>query len=492
MQGCKVNISISYTKGHQNDFNFLFLFLQTVTISADYMISLRHLDHGTPEYWSVKSQVHLRSAVRLHNLCRANRGTFVKVGQHLGTLEYLLPEEYTQTLKVLHSSAPASPLKDVKAVIREDLGQEVLVRDLIDITRQMKQRLGRTLKMETREITETKKEIEALPETREINRVENELNKTEETETKNQEETNRHEVPTEIKCIETREIEKIEERLHDKDGVKDEHTHVELARDHGGGLADGVVTWCKQLDSLLQERGGGICPLEVSRKLGMMYSEMIFVNGFVHCDPHPGNVLVRKDPNSAETQLILLDHGLYLDLSLSFRLEYCRLWLALIRADIQAIEKHSRALGAGDLFPLFACILTARPWKVVLDGIDRVPISLNESAELQAEAAHYLSQISGLLDRVPRQMLLLIKTNDLLRGVEATLRTRASASSFLVMARSCVQALDSWLQRLRISFQTVFSLSQIQIFEVLLWLQSCPLVLWLHKTLHCGLATAQG
>ena len=60
-----------------------------------------------------------------------------------------------------------------------------------------------------------------MPKTQEIDRVENELNKTEEAETKIQEETNRHGETTEIKCIETREIEKIEERLHDKD----EHTH---------------------------------------------------------------------------------------------------------------------------------------------------------------------------------------------------------------------------------------------------------------------------
>ena len=41
-----------------------------------------------------------------------------------------------------------------------------------------------------------------------------------------QEETNRHKETTGIKCIETREIEKIEERLHDQEGVKDEHTHT--------------------------------------------------------------------------------------------------------------------------------------------------------------------------------------------------------------------------------------------------------------------------
>lgn len=70
-------------------------------------------------------QVHLRSAERLRDLCCANRGTFIKVGQHLGALDYLLPEEYTSTLKVLHSQAPQSSMEEIRQVIREDLGKEV-------------------------------------------------------------------------------------------------------------------------------------------------------------------------------------------------------------------------------------------------------------------------------------------------------------------------------------------------------------------------------
>ena len=65
----------------------------------------------------------------------------------------------------------------------------------------------------------------------------------------------------EIKCIETREIEKVEERLHDKDGVKDEHTQL-CVEDNGGELADCLVTRCKQLDSLLQEQRETLCSLE--------------------------------------------------------------------------------------------------------------------------------------------------------------------------------------------------------------------------------------
>jgi len=69
--------------------------------------------------------VHLRSAERLRELCCANRGTFIKVGQHLGALDYLLPEEYTRTLQVLHSQAPQSTRQEIEQVIREDLGKEV-------------------------------------------------------------------------------------------------------------------------------------------------------------------------------------------------------------------------------------------------------------------------------------------------------------------------------------------------------------------------------
>ena len=48
-----------------------------------------------------------------------------------------------------------------------------------------------------------------------------------------------------------------------KTGLKTStHTHTEVVEDNGGELAERVGTWCKQLDSLLQERGEGICPLE--------------------------------------------------------------------------------------------------------------------------------------------------------------------------------------------------------------------------------------
>ena len=58
---------------------------------------------------------------------------------------------------------------------------------------------------------------------------------------------------------------------------------------------------------------------------------MIHVHGFVHCDPHPGNIFVRAAPRgrgraAADWQLVILDHGMYRQLSLDFRRAYCSLY----------------------------------------------------------------------------------------------------------------------------------------------------------------------
>ena len=106
--------------------------------------------------------------------------------------------------------------------------------------------------------------------------------------------------------------------------------------------------------------------MEISRKVSILYTKMIFEDGYVHCDPHPGNVLINKellllfyrlnydnfedndsrkshsenfnlvgisinlvarikvtcygveDPYG-EVEIILLDHGLYAQLSSAFR-----------------------------------------------------------------------------------------------------------------------------------------------------------------------------
>uniref|UniRef100_W5MQS9 AarF domain-containing protein kinase 1 n=1 Tax=Lepisosteus oculatus TaxID=7918 RepID=W5MQS9_LEPOC len=439
-------------------------------------------------------KVHLRSAERLRELCCANRGTFIKVGQHLGALEYLLPEEYTRTLKVLHSRAPQSSLQEVLRVVKEDLGEEVAQlfvsfeeapRGAASLAQVHRARLrdGRAVAVKVQHPKvqrQSSKDIAVMeflvhavtwlfPDFDFMWLVEEA----------------RRNLPLELDFLnEGRNAEKVAEMLKHFKFLKVPKIHWDLSTTRvltmefmdGGQVND--REYMKEHD---------IDVNEISQNLGKMYSEMIFVNGFIHCDPHPGNVLVRKCPKTSETEIILLDHGLYQVLDQQFRLDYCRLWQALMKADMRGTEKYSRRLGAGDLYPLFACVLTARSWDSVNTGISHTPVTHAEDVEIRTNAALYLPQISELLNKVPRQMLLLLKTNDLLRGIETTLQTRASASSFISMSRCCVRALArhkknkcvSTYRRMKITFSETFTLWQIDVYELFLRIRGSTLGKWI-------------
>uniref|UniRef100_A0A8B9SPW7 AarF domain-containing protein kinase 1 n=1 Tax=Anas platyrhynchos TaxID=8839 RepID=A0A8B9SPW7_ANAPL len=452
----------------------------TAVISYDYLTSLRSVPYGSEEYDSLKSQVHLRSAERLRELCCANRGTFIKVGQHLGALDYLLPEEYTRTLKVLHSQAPQSTRQEVEQVIREDLGKEIKelflsfedtplgAASLAQVHKAVLQD-GRTVAVKIQHPkvqAQSSKDIllmevlllvvkQIFPDFEFMWLVE-EAKKN---------------LPLELDFLnEGRNAEKVAHMLRNFDFLKVPRIYWELSTRRV--LLMEFMEGGQVNDRAYMERNG-IDVNEISRNLGKLYSEMIFVNGFVHCDPHPGNVLVKKCPASGKAHIILLDHGLYQVLSESFRMDYCRLWQALIKADMKRVQKYSRRLGAGDL-----------SWESVNRGIDRSPVSASEDVEIRSNAAAYLPQITQLLNNVPRQMLLLLKTNDLLRGIESALHTRASASSFLNMSRCCIRAVSTYqrskshslYRRVQISLTEGLSLWQINLYELFL----C----WMHHSTY--------
>lgn len=81
----------------------------------------REWDKQSAEYKEEKSRVHRLAAEKLLELICINKGVYIKVGQHIGSLDYLLPKEYVSTMKVLHSNAPKNPVADLYKVIKQDL-----------------------------------------------------------------------------------------------------------------------------------------------------------------------------------------------------------------------------------------------------------------------------------------------------------------------------------------------------------------------------------
>ena len=80
-----------------------------------------NLEYDTTEYEETLSELHLRSANKLKELLCKNGGAFIKVGQHIGGLDYLLPPEYVKTMKTLHNNAPESPVSELFETIEQDL-----------------------------------------------------------------------------------------------------------------------------------------------------------------------------------------------------------------------------------------------------------------------------------------------------------------------------------------------------------------------------------
>ncbi|XP_056409261.1 aarF domain-containing protein kinase 1 isoform X2 [Hyla sarda] len=451
-------------------------------------------DFGVVRIGRAVVTVHARSARRLLDLCCANRGTYIKVGQHLGALEYLLPPEFTRTLSVLHSRAPSTPLPEVLSVIQEELGKETselfvqfdetplgaaslaqvhraVLRDGRMVAVKVQHPKVRNQSSRDMMIMELLLQVvkKVFPQFEFMWLVE-EAKKN---------------LPRELDFLnEGRNAEKMADMVRKFPFLKIPKIHWDVSTERV--LVMEYVEGGQVNDRNYMKRNN-IDVNQVSRALGMLYSEMIFVHGFVHCDPHPGNVLVRQIEGSRGPEIILLDHGLYQELTDNFRLNYCHLWEALIAADMDGVRRYSQRLGVGDLYPLFACMLTARSWNSVNRGITRGPVSAKEAQEIRSNAAAYLPQISQLLASVPRQMLLLLKTNDLLHGIGTALHTSASASSFLSMSRCCVRAVarhrrktaSSLWSYAHISISESLRLGQLQLYELFLWAQSSSLGRWL-------------
>ena len=60
-----------------------------------------------------------------------------------------------------------------------------------------------------------------------------------------------------------------------------------------------------------------------------IFSQMVYLNGFFHADPHQGNVLIRPRPVHSRSpynfEVVLLDHGQYFDLDDQLRGTFDRL-----------------------------------------------------------------------------------------------------------------------------------------------------------------------
>ncbi|KAI4700008.1 hypothetical protein J4E81_004042 [Alternaria sp. BMP 2799] len=420
----------------------------------DYRDILKRDDE--PDYNEQLKACHLRCAKRTLRTLEKNGSIFIKLGQHLSSMNYLLPNEWCDTFIPLQDQCPISSFESIQDMCRRDTGLE-----LSDFFSEFEERpigaaslaqVHRATVRETGQKVAVKVQHPALDEWAKLDLALTSFSFT----------TLKRWFPEYDLTWLSDEMQlslpqELDFALEGKNAMR--------AREYFSHVRDVPVVipkvlWAKRRLLVMEYVSGfrtddlksldehGIDRDEVSAALARIFNEMIFGRDApLHCDPHGGNIAIRHNPargGKANFDVILYDHGLYRDIPLPLRRNYAKLWLAVLDADEAGMRKYAYQVAGikEEHFPLFASAITGRDYTVLAkkeSGTGGVMTSrTSEEKKVIGDALGdgLIESLIELLGQVPRVILLILKTNDLTRSLDEGLHTRQGPMrTFLILAR---------------------------------------------------------
>ncbi|CAK9317890.1 unnamed protein product [Citrullus colocynthis] len=390
-------------------------------IVLDYKYSLNGVVEGSEEYRLKLSEVHLRSAKRLLKLCQLNKGFYVKAGQFAASLRQT-PNEYSSILSSLQDQAIPCPFKDIKDVLISNLGsdlsamflsldeQPIAAASIAQVHRAILKTnqevaikvqypgLMQHVKIDTTVMSFLSRTISWLFPDYRFQWLASEFEKT---------------ILLELDFMqEARNAERTAENFKKNNLVKIPRVYWEFTTRQ-------VLTmeFCEghKVDDIEFMMQSGLEPSKVAKALVEIFAEMIFVHGFLHGDPHPGNILVSVDNLNGFT-LVLLDHGIYKRLDEEFRLNYCQLWKAMITLDTNKILQLGEWFGVPKYSKYFPLIFTGRSF----DSTSALGMGMSneEKRNLKQELKLLkMEDISSFMESLPSDFLTVLRTDGLLRSI---------------------------------------------------------------------------
>ncbi|GIL77243.1 hypothetical protein Vretimale_3082 [Volvox reticuliferus] len=165
----------------------------------------------------------------------------------------------------------------------------------------------------------------------------------------------------------------------------------------------------------------GINPRLVGRQLVKLFGKLMFVYGYVHGDPHPGNLMVRPKGRPSWLrwllrgtrrgfEIVVLDHGTYLEVAPELRQQFCQLWCAAVmRDEVTQTDISTEMAGerGGRVLPL---LLTQRARNVA-----------EERALRERIGVRTLGDMTSLLSTVSRNLVELLRVVTVVRTASAAL-----------------------------------------------------------------------
>ena len=224
--------------------------------------------------------------------------------------------------------------------------------------------------------------------------------------------------------------------------------------------------------------GLGLSLKTVMNTIVDLFSAQMFLWGVVHCDPHPGNIFIRRLP-SGEPEVVLIDHGLYIRMNPEFRHQYALFWKSLMAFDNETIKDVVKSWGINNP-DIFASATLMRPYtggdKSTLKELRKEGKGKDQQErafEMQVKARDGIKQILGDEKKWPRELIFIGRNLRIVQGNNQFLGSPVNRIKItgLWASRALAESKDlpfsqrwsNWVKHLR--FRAVLVLSDI----VFLW-----------------------
>jgi predicted unusual protein kinase regulating ubiquinone biosynthesis (AarF/ABC1/UbiB family) len=165
----------------------------------------------------------------------------------------------------------------------------------------------------------------------------------------------------------------------------------------------------------------GIDPVEVASELARVTFQQIFVSGFFHADPHPGNIFVT--PSAAGGwQLTFVDFGMMGEIDDTLRSGLREFILAVVARDGRALITSMEHLGV--LLPGADTDELEVAMRASFDrfgGMGVAELRAIDEREMERFARQFSDTMRSMPFQLPESFLLLIRTISLISGVTSAL-----------------------------------------------------------------------